>query len=149
MKKILSFCLLLAVVAGAKAQSGTAGVTADPLKTNKAEHDFGQIAQGKPVYTSFEITNSGTTPLKLDDVRAACGCTTPEWSRDAIAPGATATIKVGFNAAVEGHFDKPVTLMYNNGQLSKTLIIKGTVWKAPEGAAPANTSVQFLKKQTL
>jgi hypothetical protein len=25
--------------------------------------------------------------------------------------------------------------------------IKGEVWKAPSGAAPANSSVQFLKQQ--
>ena len=149
MKKILSVCLLLTVMAGANAQPGTAVNPADPLKTSRLEHDFGQIAQGKPVYTSFEITNSGTTPLKLDDVRAACGCTTPEWSRETMAPGASTIIKVGFNAATEGPFQKPITIMYNNGQLSKTLMIKGTVWKSPEGAAPANTSVQFLKKQTL
>lgn len=146
MKKILSFCLLLALALGVSAQGAT---TAEPLKTNKTEHDFGQIPQGKPVFTNFEIINNGSTPMKLEDVRAACGCTTPEWSRDAIAPGASATIKVGFNAATEGHFEKPVTIIYNNGQQSKTLLIKGNVWKVPEGAAPANTSVQFLKKQTL
>lgn len=147
MKKILSICLLLTLGQLVMAQNETATTAADPLKTNKTEHDFGQIAQGKPVYTEFQITNSGTTPLRLEDVRAACGCTTPEWSRDAIAPGATAVIKVGFNAATEGPFSKPVTITYNNGRQSRTLMIKGTVWKAPEGAAPANAAVQFLKKQ--
>ncbi len=87
-------------------------------------------------------------PLKLDDVHASCGCTTPEWSREAIAPGATAVIKVGYNAATEGPFDRDIRITYNTSQ-TKSLKIKGTVWRAPEGAAPANSSVQFLKKQTL
>lgn len=147
MKKILYLCLLCSAALFSQAQTGA--TTADPLKTNKIDHDFGQIAQGKPVFTTFEITNTGSTPLKLDDVHAPCGCTTPEWDREPIAPGATVSIKVGFNAATEGPFSKPVTITYNNGQQSKTINIKGHVWKSPEGAAPANASVQFLKKQTL
>ncbi|MEK7225824.1 MAG: DUF1573 domain-containing protein, partial [Bacteroidota bacterium] len=83
----------------------------------------------------------------LDDVHASCGCTTPEWSREAIAPGATAKIKVGYNAAAEGFFEKPITITYNGNQ-SKQLKITGTVWKAPEGSAPANASIDLLKKQT-
>ena len=75
-------------------------------------------------------------------------CTTPEWSREAIAPGGKTDIKVGYNAAAEGAFVKPITITYHSKQ-TKQLMIKGTVWKAPEGAAPANASVQFLKKQTL
>ncbi len=119
----------------------------DVLVLKKTEHDFAQIPQGKPVYYSFEIVNSGKTPLKLDNVQASCGCTTPEWSRDEIAPGATAKIKVGYNAAAEGPFNKTITITYNNTQ-SKVLVIKGTVWKAPDGSAPANSSVDLLKKQS-
>ncbi len=124
----------------------TAKPTDDVLKLKETEHDFKQIPQGKPVYYTFEFVNSGVTPLKLDNVHAACGCTTPEWSQDPIAPGATSKIKVGYNAAAEGYFEKFITLTYNGA--SKQLKIKGTVWKAPEGSAPGNASVEFLKKQT-
>ena len=120
----------------------------DVLKLKQTEHDFGKIPQGKPVYYTFEIVNTGTQALKLDDVHASCGCTTPEWSREPIAPGATAQIKVGYNAAAENYFEKSISITYNSNQ-TKQLKIHGTVWKAPEGAAPANASVQFLKKQTL
>ena len=146
MKKITALFLLLSSFVFASAQTPT--TQDDVLKIKELEHDFGKIPQGKPVYYSFEIVNTGSTPLKLDDVHASCGCTTPEWSRDPIAPGATAVIKVGYNAANEGVFEKPVTITYNTNQ-TKVLKIKGQVWKAPEGAAPANASAQFLKKQTL
>ena len=119
----------------------------DILQLKETTFDFGKIPQGKPAYHIFEIVNTGKTPLKLDDVHASCGCTTPEWSRDPIAPGATAQVKVGYNAAAEGPFEKNITITYNSN-ISKPLIIKGTVWKAPEGAAPANAAVNFLKKQT-
>jgi hypothetical protein len=116
------------------------------VKVKETEHDFGQIPQGKPVYYFFEITNTGLIPLKLDNVQASCGCTTPEWNKDPIASGATDKIKVGFNAANEGPFDKFITITYNGNQ-TKQVRIKGTVWKAPVGSAPANASVQFLKQQ--
>jgi hypothetical protein len=118
----------------------------DVLKLKSAEFDFGKIPQGKPVYTDFVIVNTGITPLKLDDVHASCGCTTPEWSREAIPAGGSAKIKVGYNAAAEGYFEKPITITYNTNQ-TKQIKIKGTVWKAPEGSAPGNASVDFLKKQ--
>lgn len=146
MKKIPILLVLLAAFVFAGAQNTS--TAEDVLKLKETEHDFAKIPQGKPVYYTFEITNTGSQPLKLDDVHASCGCTTPEWSRDAIAPGTTANIKVGYNAAAEGNFEKTITITYNSNQ-TKVLKIKGTVWKGPEGAAPANASVQFLKKQTL
>ena len=131
---------------GTQAAPTAPAVVDETLKLKQTEHDFSKIPQGKPVYYSFEIVNTGSTPLKLDNVSATCGCTTPEWSRDPIAPGATALIKVGYNAAAEGAFEKFITITYNTSQ-SKQLKIKGTVWKAPTGSAPANASVELLKKQ--
>ena len=121
--------------------------TIDLLKLKETEHDFSKIPQGKPAYYSFEITNTGKTELKLDNVQASCGCTTPEWSKDPIAAGANAIIKVGYNAAAEGPFEKIITITYNNNQV-KQIKIKGTVWKAPEGSAPVNSSLDLLKKQS-
>jgi hypothetical protein len=106
---------------------------------------FGKIPQGRPVIHVFQIENTGKEPLLLENVQASCGCTTPEWSRDPIAPGATVPIKVGYNAYAEGHFNKTITIFYNNGQ-TKALTITGEVYKLPPTAAPENASVQFLKQ---
>jgi Protein of unknown function (DUF1573) len=146
MRRLLSLGILMIAFVFANAQP--AAEATEVLKLKETEHNFGQIPQGKPVYYTFEIINTGAQALKLDDVHASCGCTTPEWSREPIAPGATAKIKVGYNAAAENYFEKSITITYNTNQ-TKQLKISGTVWKAPEGAAPANASVQFLKKQTL
>lgn len=146
MKRLFTLTLLLIGFLGVNAQS--AGTAPEVLQFRETAHDFGKIPQHKPVFYYFEVVNNGTTPLKLDNVQASCGCTTPEWSREAIAPGAKAQIKVGFNAAAEGYFKKDITITYN-GTESRQVTITGTVWKGPEGAAPANASVQFLKKQTL
>ncbi|MBA2330664.1 MAG: DUF1573 domain-containing protein [Bacteroidota bacterium] len=116
------------------------------LKFIQTEYNFGKIPQGKPVYHFFEVINNGTEPIVISNVSATCGCTTPEWTKEPIAPGSSAKIKVGYNSASEGYFEKNITVQYNDNH-TKQLIIKGDVWKTPVGAAPSNASVQFLKKQ--
>lgn len=143
-----SFCMM-ASKAQAPATAGTPTIqnpAADALVLKQTEHNFGQIPQGKPVFYYFEIVNNGEMPLKLDNVQASCGCTTPEWNKEPIVAGGTDRIKVGYNAAAEGYFEKQITVTYNGNQ-TKLIKIKGTVWKAPAGSAPANQSVQFLKQQ--
>jgi len=152
MRRIFFAIVALFVFNSLKAQTVTAiqktdqPATADPLSVKEEVYDFGTIPQGKPVYYFFTIQNNGGTPLKLDNVQASCGCTTPEWNKEPVAAGGTDKIKVGYNAAVEGAFEKFITITYNGNQ-SKQIKIKGTVWKAPAGSAPTNASVQFLKQQ--
>ena len=150
MKKILCLFSLLIAFTFTRAQTTVLPVPVqiDWLQLKETEHDFSTIPQGKPVYYNFEIVNSGSSALKLDNVQASCGCTTPEWSTDPIAPGSTAKIKVGYNAAGEGFFEKFITITYNTTQ-TKQIKIRGTVWIAPQGPAPVNASIDFLKKQTL
>lgn len=119
---------------------------AENLTLKESEYDFGKIAQGKPVTHIFEFTNTGRKPFALENVRASCGCTTPEWNKEMVEPGAAATIKVGYNAATEGPFNKTVTITYNGSQ-TKQLIIKGDVWKTPVTSAPENTSLNTLKNE--
>jgi archaellum component FlaG (FlaF/FlaG flagellin family) len=114
------------------------------IQLKEAAHDFGKIPQGRPANYTFEIVNTGKEPLKLDNVQASCGCTTPQWSKDPIAPGETSKILVGYNAYTEGYFEKTITIQYNQNQ-SKVLTIKGTVYKAPPAPAPENASVKLLK----
>lgn len=118
----------------------------ESLSLIESEYDFGKIPQGKPVTHVFEIKNTGTAPFALDNVQASCGCTTPEWNKDVIAPGLTAKITVGYNAQNEGTFTKPVTITYN-GTESKQIIIKGDVWKTPVSSAPENTKISSLKDE--
>ena len=151
MKKIALLSLSLLCLGFARAQSSIPAssvqtVAPATLEVKETEHDFGKIPQGKPVFYYFDIVNTSAVPLKLDNVQASCGCTTPEWSKDPIPAGATAQIKVGYNAASEGNFEKYITITYNGSQ-TKQIKIKGMVWKTPAGAAPANASVQFLKQQ--
>lgn len=69
----------------------------------------------------------------------------PEWEKDKpIRPGGSSSIRVGYNAAAEGIFNKTITITYNNNQI-KQMTIKGEVWKTPSASAPANTAISDLK----
>jgi Protein of unknown function (DUF1573) len=146
MKKIFIYLSSLFLITVASAQ--TAAVSNVPvvevLVLKETKYDFGKIQQNRPVTHFFEITNKGKEPLKLDNVQASCGCTTPEWSRDPIQPGATASIKVGYNAANEGPFTKTISVQYNGSQTT-TIVISGTVFKGPATSAPDNPSITLLK----
>jgi len=51
-------------------------------------YDFGKIAEEKgPVTHEFTFTNTGAQPLIIQSVKASCGCTTPDWTRDPVLPG--------------------------------------------------------------
>ena len=162
MKIIFTLIFLTGFVLGVSAQQPTMPVastigTAIPTKADQkvlpevltlkeSEFDFGKIPQGKPVNHIFYYTNVGNTPLILDNVQASCGCTTPEWGKDAVAPGSTAKITVGYNSASEGPFTKFITVTYNGSQ-NKQIIIKGDVWKTPVSSAPENSALGNLKNQ--
>jgi hypothetical protein len=147
MKKLFILSLFCMSMAAVRAQTSSTPVVqvAEVLSFKQTSFDFGRIPQGRPVTHVFEVTNTGTTPLRLDNVQASCGCTTPEWSKEPIAPGATSTIKVGYNALAEGSFSKTVSISFNQNQ-TKTLLITGTVYKTPATSAPVNPSITLLKQ---
>jgi len=130
MKKLFStIAVVFAFVASVQAQ----GV----LKFNKEVHDFGKVSEGPLATYSFEVTNTGTAPVVISNAAASCGCTTPEWSKDAIMPGAKSVIKVGYNTSGRpGAFTKTITVTSNAENATVILTIKGEV-TAPS-AAPAS-----------
>ncbi len=155
MKKIITLALISLSVTAVKAQNGMvvakpaeAKPAAEPfeaLSLKEAEYSFGKIPQGKPVTHVFEISNIGKDSLKITNVQAGCGCTTPEWEKDKVlAPGGNTKITIGYNAAAEGPFHKPVTITYNGTQ-TKVIFISGEVWKTPASSAPENKSLNDLK----
>lgn len=124
-------------------QSETVKPQEGSLWVNEAAHDFGKIPQGRPVTTEFELKNTGKDSLKLDNVQASCGCTTPVWKAGPYAPGEKFKITVGYNAAAEGLFTKPVTITYNGQQ--KVVTITGTVYATPSTPAPENKGVSKVQ----
>lgn len=157
MKRFMTFVLLAAVAAASGQQTNMAtSVNSTTVNTawnaldeslflKEKEFNFGKIPQGKPVIHIFEVINKGSDSLKIVNVQASCGCTTPEWERDkAVAAGGNTRITVGYNAAAEGPFTKMITITYNGTQ-TKVMTISGEVWKTPATSAPENNKLGDLK----
>jgi hypothetical protein len=106
------------------------------INFEKTVHDYGTIEKGANGDCEFVFENVGDEPLILSDVRASCGCTTPSWPREPIAPGQKGTIKVHYDTQRVGGFNKSVTVTTNGKTDRVVLRISGTV-NAP-AAAPAN-----------
>jgi hypothetical protein len=118
-------------------QSSVQTVIADSVVFPETNYDFGKIPQGKPVYHFFTVQNVALDTLKIENVQTSCGCTTPEYDKAPVLKGGKLDIKVGYNAANEGNFEKSITVTYNGGQ-SKQLFIRGNVWKTPDQSVPGN-----------
>ena len=96
---------------------------------DKMQHNFGSFLESAGVQTTtFIFKNTGTTPLILNDVRASCGCTTPKWTRDPVAPNGSGEITVSYDPKNRpGSFNKSVTVGSNAENSSVMLTISGEV----------------------
>jgi hypothetical protein len=78
------------------------------------EHDFGDIIENQKVETTYEFVNTGKVDLLINDCKAACGCTVPDWPKTPIKPGGAGVIKVVFySAGKSGMNTKIVTVVAN------------------------------------
>jgi hypothetical protein len=109
------------------------------MKFKNEEHSFGNVPEGPSVSYDFEFVNISKEPIVLSNVQASCGCTTPTWPKEPIAPGKTSKITATYSTQGRpGPFTKTITVTSNVG--SKVLKILGTVEKAPESSVPTNNS---------
>jgi len=127
MKKIFLFASAIVFSMAVMAQAPAQLKADDVAKFNTEKHDFGKIKQGVPVTYYFEITNISDKPLVVENASASCGCTVPEKPEKPINPGATAKIKVQYNAAAVQLFNKDVYIKLAGIEQPKTLHISGEV----------------------
>jgi hypothetical protein len=73
-----------------------------PLTTvalSESNFDFGNIKKGDKVNHVYEITNTGTSPLVISEVKPGCGCTAPEFTKEPILPGKKGKITLSFDSS--------------------------------------------------
>lgn len=91
-------------------------------------HNFGEIKEGEKVSHVFKFKNTGENDLVLQNVKPSCGCTTPDWSKDPVAPGEEGFVKVEFDSkAKNGMQKKSVTVVANTTPKAKILTFSGEV----------------------
>lgn len=130
MKKILMVTLtlmisLFAINNRAYAQNGKQA----KIEAEVTEHDFGTIKESDGnVSHVFEVKNVGGAPLVITRVMSSCGCTTPSFSREPIAPGKTGQVTVTYNPKGRVYpFVKTISVYSNGKEGPLVLTIKGEV----------------------
>ncbi|MGB0838567.1 MAG: DUF1573 domain-containing protein [Chitinophagales bacterium] len=120
--------------------SGNVIETTKPMfEFTNESHDFGTVEEGPKIKHQFPFKNVGKEPLIISNVKASCGCTTPDWSKEPIMPGEESVITAIYNTSKRiGPFNKSVTITSNAYTPTKRLFIKGKVVKpnAGNGTSP-------------
>lgn len=91
--------------------------------------DFGELKEdgGKKTHV-FKFKNTGGQPVVLHNVKASCGCTSPEWTRHPIPPGGSGEVKAIFDPRNRpGNFNKTITVASNAQNGTVVLRITGKV----------------------
>lgn len=100
------------------------------IEFDKYEHDFGTFPASSPtVSCEFTYTNKGNAPLVIHQATASCGCTVPEYTKKAVQPGESGTIKVTYNGKGKfpGNFKKSITVRCNATVEIVRLYVKGNM----------------------
>ncbi len=110
---------------------------APSMNLEEETFDFGSIQEKNgPVEHKFVFTNTGSSPLIIQGVRASCGCTTPAWSKEPVLPGGAGFITARYNPANRpGPFRKSLTVTSNAAKPTQVLFITGVVEGKPKTVA--------------
>jgi hypothetical protein len=105
-------------------------VLAQPvMKFAVNEHDFGTFKEetGKQSF-DFIVSNTGNSPLVIQNVVASCGCTTPGWTKEPIMPGSNGKVSAAYDPSGRpGPFTKTLSVYSNVDPNPVVLTIKGEV----------------------
>ncbi len=124
MKKLLGITMIsLLMTLNVLAQTGA------KIQFEKTRHDFGTFQETDGIqHYQFKFTNTGNVPLVINDVKASCGCTTPNWTKEPIPPKKSGFVKVSFDPKNRpGPFNKSITVSSNTKPASTILYIVGKV----------------------
>ncbi|PSJ75865.1 hypothetical protein C7N43_16770 [Sphingobacteriales bacterium UPWRP_1] len=129
-------------------ENGNLVETTKPILNFEQESfDFGDVPEGPQVTHEFKFKNDGKEPLVIADVKASCGCTTPDWPKEPVMPGEEAVIKATYNTSKRiGPFNKAITITSNAYEPTKRLYIKGTVL---QGEQPQKEETMPVRTQSI
>lgn len=86
--------------------------------------DFGTVVEGTLCKHRFAYKNIGSEPFTISNVSVTCGCTVPQWSKEPLKPGDTASLYIQFDTRNKmGEVAKGVNLSTNSEEPMIGLII--------------------------
>ena len=128
---LISILFLLCPADSIPPSSEAEGGFARMTFTSEQTYDFGKVSlKHKSKYKhTFLFSNTGTKDLRILHAATGCGCTTPTYTKDAIAPGKNGKVVVQFNprGQHQGPFRKSVTIYSNDPRSYTRLFITGII----------------------
>jgi hypothetical protein len=148
MKKSLSACFLLCLFFNIPLSGQQSKPT---IIFAEKDHDFGTFRESDGIIShDFTFTNTGKVPLIIEDVKASCGCTTPQWTNEPLLPGKSGNIRVSFDPKQRpGSFNKTIQVTSNADVPSVTLLIQGVVIPVDNVEDVYKFTVGQLRLQTI
>lgn len=95
----------------------------EKIKFEKLKHDFGTIYKGEKTDITFEFSNVSSEAVQLHNVKASCGCTTPNWSKEPVAPGAKGYVSASYDSHRVGQFNKSITVIYDTSGIIQPVVL--------------------------
>ena len=116
---------LLAAVPGLAAATGSAtetGVGQPQAVADEPIFDAGNVNKGDEITHDFVIRNTGDQPLRIEEVRPACGCTVADYD-EVIAPGESGQIHAVLDTTdFVGGISKGLTVVTNDPDNPRILL---------------------------
>jgi Protein of unknown function (DUF1573) len=98
------------------------------VEFEKADHDFGKVAEGQKVAFKYMFKNTGQAPLIIQNAQPSCGCTVPDWTKEPVPVGGTGFVRAEFDTSGKsGAQTKSITVTANTWPKVTTLHFKADV----------------------
>jgi Protein of unknown function (DUF1573) len=104
---------------------------------------FGEIEERKILLDSFVVTNTGTQPYLIREVKTACDCTVLRYPKYPIAPGETASIRVEFDSKGKLGNTSAGIIIYDNSSPNRRNIVYMTGTVKPRMAPKAKSPLDY------
>lgn len=107
---------------------GEVNMALTSVQWSETDHNFGKINGKDSVAHVFKFKNTGTNPLKVLEVKPACGCTSGNYSKDEILPGAEGFVELKFSPVGKtGIQSKSATVIMNTDPKTHSLTFKADI----------------------
>jgi hypothetical protein len=94
------------------------------LAWGTTEQTFNSKPQDKEVVAKYKFTNTGTKPIKIQNVRTSCGCTTAALSKTDYAPGESGEIEAKFTFSGRTGKQEKAILVATSAEPEQPTILK-------------------------
>lgn len=127
--KVLGLFLMLFLLGSCNWTNGDVEVGNKTTMEVDLVYDAGNVIRGEVINAEFTITNSGTYPLIISEVKPGCSCTVADYPDEPIQPGDSGVIKAQVNTDQTGAglLNKQVRIVANTTPSITAVTIRANV----------------------